>query len=229
MQRFMVYAGAVVLIGLAGCTASSPARVAPASGAEAPRVLGLMMMAPNPSGPIVQEVKPKATDPDGSFRPDAVGDIYRYDYAEGKYDWTAYVGSNPGAVSNEKFEARVIAGPEPALRISVGWLFIYGRFPAGQAGHVSGGAVGTAMIMQHEGPPDGGTVRVFFVGKSWYTDKIEVRFNNAWKATLTKVGDFAELDATGTLTPGSIDTNAAYKKKVDDIMKKLEAVGFTIE
>lgn len=229
MQRFMVCASVAVLIGLAGCAASSPARVDPASGAEAPRVLGLMMMAPNPSGPIVQEVKPKATGPDGSFRPDSVSDIYRFDYAEGKYNWTAYIGSNPDASGMEKFEARVITSPKPAMRISVGWLFIYGRFPAGQAGPVSGGATGTAMIIQHEGPPGGGIVRVFFVGKSWYTDKIEVRFNNAWRATLTKVGDFAELDATGTLTPGSIDTNAAYKKKVDDIMKKLEAVGFTIE
>jgi len=68
-------------------------------------------------------------------------------------------------------------------------------------------------------------VRVFFVGKDWYSDTIQVRFNNTLKKTLTKVGDFAELDAAGNLTTGSIDTNAAYRQKVDDIMAKLRAVG----
>ncbi len=227
MQRFMVCASVTALIGLAGCAASSPARVDPASGAEAPRVLGVMMMAPNAGGFIVQKVTPKATDPDGAFRPDAVTDIYRYEYAEGKYDWTAYIGSNPNASSTEKFEARVVTNPEPAMRVSLGWLFIYGRFPAGQAGPVSGGATGTAMIVQHEGPPDGGIVRVFLVGKNLYSDKIKVFHDSTLKTMLKKVGDYAELDAAGSLTTGSIDTNDAYKKKVDDIMKKLEAVGFT--
>jgi hypothetical protein len=226
MQRFVVCASAVVLLGLAGCAAPSPTRADPASGSAAPRVLGIMMMAPNPSGPIVQEVKPKDTDSNGSFRPDAVEDIYRYDCAQGEYEWTAYIGSNPDASSSEKFEGRVVAGSRPAVRIAVGWLFIYGRLPAGQAGHVSAGGTGTAMIVQHEGPSDGGVVRVFFVGKNWYSDEIRVRFNNALKATLTKVGDYAELDAAGNLTTGSIDTNPAYKKKVDDIMKELETVGY---
>jgi len=227
MQRFVVCASVAVLSGLAGCAASSPTRVDPAADSAAPRVLGLMMMAPNPSGPIVQEVKPKGTNPDGSFEPDAVEDIYRYDCAQGEYEWTGYIGSNPSASSNEKFHGKVVGGSRPALRIAVGWLFIYGHLPAGQAGHVSAGGTGTAMIVQHEGPSDGGIVRVFFVGKNWYSDEIKVRFNNALKTTLTKVGDYAELDAAGNLTTGSTDTNAACKKKVDDIMKKLEAVGFT--
>jgi hypothetical protein len=225
MQRYMVCATVALSMVLTGCTASSPTGMETASDGKAPRVLGLVMTAPNPNGFVVQEVKPRPTDANGSFGPNAVTDIYRYECSEGKYDWTAYIGSNPNASGNDKFEATVVGNPEPAMEISIGWMFIFGRFPIGQSGHVTAGAKGTAMIVQHEGPADGGTVRVFFVGKNWYSDEIDVRFNNALKTTLKKVGDFAELDAAGNLTTGSIDTNAAYKKKVDDVMKKLKAVG----
>jgi hypothetical protein len=224
MRPYLICAGVLVLVGLAGY-AVTLAWVDPLPRNSAPAPLA---PAPNPSNPnslVVQKLVPKVIQPGVPFSPDTVDDIYRFQYVQDKYDWTAYVGSNPGASATEKFAATFKPTPDPTMQISIGWLFVFGRFPIGQAGDTVAGAEGTAMIVQHEGPANAGTVRVFFVGKDWHSDEVKVRYAGTLKATLSKVGDFVELDAGGNATPGSIDDDANRKKIVDDIMAKLKAVG----
>ena len=177
---------------------------------------------------IVQQIMPHNTDNAGDFHSNQVSDIYRYDCDRDKYRWTAYVGSNTNAPGNQCFNASVVAAATPAMRISIGWLFIYGRFPVGQSGHVTAGALGTTMLMQHEKQANKDKVYVYFLGRDWFSDKIEVKVNNVLKETLTLVGQYAEVDDAGNVTPGMIGDNQARLEAVKAILEQLEKAGVNV-
>jgi|GEM_PF-4641180 len=184
-------------------------------------------MSPKNTISIVQEVVAKNTQTDGSFAPNNTSDIYRYECNQGEYCWTAYVGSNPNSTGAQLFNAAVIDGPPPALSISIGWLFLYGRNPVGQSETVTAGAVGTSMLMQHEGPSGVGTVYVVFMGKTYYSDTVQVASGTAAES-LDMVGKFAAVTAPGDIILSHLDADPDRKKAVDDILQMLNNVGANI-
>jgi hypothetical protein len=80
----------------------------------------------------------------------------------------------------------------------MGWIYATGQSPKGKTGRVKAGSTGTTMMVQHEGPSDGGTHRVFLLEKSTADDKVNVVLDNkpATEKKLEAVDTYFEIGPT---------------------------------
>ena len=183
MYRFVVFALALSVAGLVGCATMTT------------------------KGPvtalIVQQSEP--LDVDGTYE---THNVIRINVRYGKVEWTAYVGPNPG--QDEPVRVTLTQSSAPALLVVQGWVFISGQWPTGRTRRVVGGASGTDMLVQHEGPADAGIHRVFYMGGNWPT-VIDVTLDGNSDTTkpLSRVRTYFEVGPEDEEIPPSISNKDA--------------------
>lgn len=123
-------------------------------------------------------------------------------------EWTVYVGPNPG--QDGPAEVTLTHASSPALLIVQGWVYISGKWPTGKTGRVTAGGSGTTILVQHEGPADGGTHRAFYWTGNWPT-KVLVTLdqNPATTKVLTSAGWYFEVGPGNVEIPPAISVDDA--------------------
>jgi hypothetical protein len=172
---------------LAGCTARH----------KSPEEMSMSSNDPIATALIVQEAEALVPG-----KPYSTHNIIRINVTYGEISWTAYAGPNP-----EQTDPAVVTlelSPAPSLSILGGWIYVWGQSPNGRTRRIKAGGSGTTMMVQHQGPSDGGIHRVFFMAEPG--DHVDVILDNnpSTLATLDQIGTYFEVGPSDTTIPPAI-------------------------